>query len=180
MATAILPRLEPPSNEQPLREDGGRHTQAWADYHESIADRVNTLADTVRQGITDGSDADAGNIGEYLFASNSGVPLGGSGTATNVATLDLTAGDWDVEGNVAFATTGATTAVIAGVNTASATFGFVYTHHSGTLGTGAPHRIGTGGAQRMNVPIATTVFLVAASSGGGATASGAIWARRAR
>jgi hypothetical protein len=48
-------------------------------------------------GVTDGSDAPAGHIGEFLSAS-------GSGALTNAApadraTLTLTAGDWDVAGS---------------------------------------------------------------------------------
>ena len=165
-----------PMRDNPV-SDTGRFSRTWAQY----IDKLNTAVANVGKGVVDGSDATAGQVGEYLTASGSGVGLGG-GTPANVATLSLTAGDWDVSGNVAFATTGATTAVVAGVSTVSGAFGSVYTHNSGTLGTSVQHRLGTGGSVRVNVTAAATVYLVAAASfsGGGVTASGEVWARRVR
>ncbi|CAN5462726.1 hypothetical protein BH20VER3_BH20VER3_00940 [soil metagenome] len=49
-------------------------------------------------GVTDGSNAAAGKVGEYLssvVASGSGVSLT-SGAVANITSLALTAGDWDV------------------------------------------------------------------------------------
>ena len=56
-------------------------------------------------GVTDGNDAAAGQVGEYVTASGSGVGLA-NGTPANVATLTLAAGDWDVSGNAQFVATG--------------------------------------------------------------------------
>lgn len=51
-------------------------------------------------GVTDGSEAAAGQVGEYLTASGS-VALA-TGSAAVVASLTLSPGDWDVSGNVTF------------------------------------------------------------------------------
>jgi hypothetical protein len=48
-------------------------------------------------GVTDGSDAPAGHIGEFLSASGSGGLT--SAAPADRATLTLTAGDWDVAGS---------------------------------------------------------------------------------
>jgi hypothetical protein len=70
--------------------------------------------------------ANAGNIGEVVTASRASASSLAlvSGTQTNiVATLSLTAGDWDVSGVVAFSPGGATvtTILVLGINTVSAT-----------------------------------------------------------
>ena len=55
-------------------------------------------------GTSTNDDAEAGRVGEYLSNSrSSSVPIAmTSNVAVNVTTLTLTAGDWDVSGNVAF------------------------------------------------------------------------------
>ena len=62
-------------------------------------------------GTATNDNASAGNLGEYL---SSNVPVGSAvslttGTPANVTSLVLTAGDWDVSGNVAFTPGGTTT-----------------------------------------------------------------------
>ena len=78
-------------------------------------------------GTTAGGNATAGNVGEYvitLVAVGSPVSLT-TATAANVASISLTAGDWDVEGNVNFtagsATTATTSAWSAGIDATTAT-----------------------------------------------------------
>lgn len=66
---------------------------------------------TVSQvGVTNGSNAAAGIVGEY-FETNSGLTFTNltSSQAATIATLSLTAGDWDVTGNGIFQATSATT-----------------------------------------------------------------------
>jgi hypothetical protein len=90
---ASRPKLEPPVNEAPLLTDGTQHAPAWAGYHQEVSDQLAGM--TV--GVTDGSDAAAGQIGEYLSASGSGALT--SAAPADRATLTLTAGDWDVSGS---------------------------------------------------------------------------------
>jgi hypothetical protein len=59
-------------------------------------------ADQTTPGITDASNAFAGNIGEYtstLVTSGSAINLA-DGVATNITSLALTAGDWDLWGEL--------------------------------------------------------------------------------
>jgi hypothetical protein len=52
-------------------------------------------------GVTDGSNAAAGQVGEFLTATSASTNLGGAGTwQNNLFSMALTAGDWDVWGYV--------------------------------------------------------------------------------
>ena len=76
---------------------------------------------TLPMGVTDGSNAAAGQIGEIISSVvTTGVPLT-TGTAVNVASITLTPGDWDVSGEVWFTTSASTaTGMGAGIGTTSA------------------------------------------------------------
>jgi hypothetical protein len=144
------------------------------------------------KGATDGSDALAGNVGEFLAASNTaGVPLTSAVTA-NVVTLNLTPGDWQVSGVVVFTpnTTGPN-AIIGGINTVSATLPTDVQVLAGacTLSqiwsssmTSNKQQILPLAMCRINVAAATPVYLMAQSSfgGGSVVATGRIIARRMR
>jgi hypothetical protein len=144
------------------------------------------------KGATDGSDALAGNVGEFLAASNTaGVPLTSAVTA-NVVTLNLTPGDWQVSGVVVFTpnTTGPN-AIIGGINTVSATLPTDVQVLAGacTLSqiwsssmTSNKQQILPLAMCRISVAAATPVYLMAQSSfgGGSVVATGRIIARRMR
>jgi hypothetical protein len=139
------------------------------------------------KGTTTNDNAAAGYLGEYVesvIASGSAVSLSNA-TAANIASISLTAGDWDVTGVLDFVLTGATsTDYKAGVSATSATFGgqdsfvnfpFLTTLLSDTLGLMLP-------AVRFSLTTTTTAFLVAqATFSAGTTAGyGTIRARRVR
>jgi hypothetical protein len=177
MALDPTTRLAPPVNAPLLSVDGTDHSQPWTEYHQDVADalarQTATLA-KVKVGVVDGSDATAGDIGEHLSASSGSVSLT-SGANANVVSLSLTAGDWDVTGNVAFAAGSGTHsffgAGIAGLDTFTSS-----TFPSATLN----QAISTA-TRRYNVTATTTVWLVAQSIfTGTVTATGTIRARRAR
>jgi hypothetical protein len=179
---STLQVVQPPFYDAPIVDyaSGQQHSQAWTEYHQNVADRLAGLQ--ARRGITNGTDAAPGEIGEYL-SSVSATSVGMStGTIADIASLPLPPGDWDVEGNVVFDPTGAVTFVAASVNTVSVTFGSHSTANAGTLGTAQQHRIGTGGATRVNIDAPMTAYLVAQAlfSTGAMNATGTIWARRAR
>lgn len=168
--------LQPPANEVPVTADG-THTPAWKDYYQAVADRLGSLPAAVRKGATDGSDAAAGDIGEYLTASGSGVPLTNNVQAT-VATLNLTPGDWDVSGGVTFHLTSVTaTAYGAGIDA----LGQLVVGNATTTASGL-WLLGAGPAVRRNVTAATAVHLIARAgfSAGTVLADGVISARRVR
>lgn len=49
-------------------------------------------------GTTTNNDTATGNVGEYIEASNAGVVFGGNAVYTDITSISLTAGDWDVTG----------------------------------------------------------------------------------
>jgi hypothetical protein len=78
----------------------------------------------VRTGITDGSEALAGQVGEYLSAqclSSASIPLT-SGIDTGITTLSLTPGDWDLSASIGFTmANNNSTTLKAWINTAGGT-----------------------------------------------------------
>lgn len=129
-------------------------------------------------------DADAGSVGEFITATGTAVSLT-TATAANVTSIPLTAGDWEVCGNVVFnPAAGATiTNVYDSIGTTSATLNAdpfkSQLNMPGTANSGAwlmPPTI------RINVSVTTTVYLVAMAAFGVSTctATGFIAARRVR
>ncbi|MDE4918340.1 hypothetical protein ACUXAV_000380 [Cupriavidus metallidurans] len=136
-------------------------------------------------GTTTNNNASAGSWGEYQSASPVGISLTNS-TDTNITSISLTAGDWDVTGNVYF-TTGTGDTMTAGrvsVSATSATQAAVplYTAIGGISVTPGNEVSGIAPMQRFSVSTTTTVFLVATGfhSGGTLTGQGIVRARRVR
>lgn len=136
-------------------------------------------------GDVTGGSAGAGLIGEYQAATASSLTLT-NGTATNLTSVSLTAGDWDVSG-VGLSTISGGSSITAqevGISTTSATFGAFGTNTSvsGTTVAGSGQTMATP-TVRINVSVTTTVYLVMANffSAGTSTANaGLIRARRVR
>ena len=138
-------------------------------------------------GTTAVGNASAGSVGEVvssLVATGSAVSLT-TVTTANVTSISLTAGDWDVEGNVNWNfTSTTTTASSAGISTTSATLptdgsevanGSRLTTTTDIAGSTLPRK-------RVNVSGTTTVYLVTqvAFTAGTTAAWGSITARRVR
>lgn len=141
------------------------------------------------KGVTNGSNAAPGDVGEYLEASivtGSSVALT-AGTPANVVFLDLPAGDWEVRGKVAFnGFSGITTTFLRGaLNSVSATLPSpedisyeLFGQGSGATGLGGFFAITP---KRFNVAVTTRVYMIAqADSGSGIGAYGTVAARRVR
>lgn len=143
-----------------------------------------------KQGTQTNDNAAAGKIGEIVessIASGSAVALT-TATAKTVTSISITAGDWDVWGNVLFLPNAATTVthIRGGINTTTDTMptapaGGAIGMIQATLGTGLVQGI-PGLFRRMSVASTTTVYLVALSEFGVNTQSafGYIGARRVR
>lgn len=73
-------------------------------------------------GVANGSNAAAGSVGEYVTATGTAVSMTNA-TPTNVTSISLTAGDWDVFGNVQFIAAASTVIVNmqSGINTVTST-----------------------------------------------------------
>ena len=141
------------------------------------------------EGTATNDSATAGYVGEVVsssVASGSAVSLTTSITA-NVTSISLTAGDWDVTGQVAFQFSAAPTAIIANINTTSATLGTVgitspYSSLQSTTFTSGATQFQGLPMGRLSLSATTTVYLLAYATfaSGTSSAYGWIWARRAR
>lgn len=140
-------------------------------------------------GVTNGSAAPAGQIGEVIsstVASGSALSLT-SASPANITSISLSPGDWNVWGTIATAPGSGCiqTNTQGSVSQTSATMGAATTgafvELSETLTTAQP-TVAPVGMTVINVSTTTTVYLVAQStfSGGTNAAYGSIFARRAR
>jgi len=138
-------------------------------------------------GTTTNNNANAGSVGEVVtssVASGAAVALA-SGTTSNVTSISLTAGDWDVSGNVNFSLAAATvTQMSAGITDVSATVPTDGSEsYSGLqLTVGTTIDTATMRFRRISLAATTTVYLVgrATFSVGAISAFGSIVARRRR
>lgn len=147
----------------------------------SIAGKGNAGAQL--QGCSNASAASAGFVGEYMSATvASGAPVSlVSLTAKTITSISLTAGDWDVYGNVGFIVGGTCTVQEGGIslttNVLSGDNIFVISNSGNCLSNNQSVP-----PLRVNVSTTTTVYLVALVnfSTSTVTAYGTIQARRAR
>lgn len=144
------------------------------------------------QGITNGGNAQAGYIGEYISASvpqGSAVPLS-SGSPSNIASINLTAGDWDILGNIATNPASVTTQTSAacGISTTSGSLPTApaggLSNWQGSVSSINPVYLVTGSV-RINTTQNTTAYLVGLSTYTNSTTAtvsmyGLISGRRAR
>jgi hypothetical protein len=115
------------------------------------------------KGTTAGDNANAGSIGEIVIGTSGSIGMTASVPA-NITSITLTAGDWEIWGNVEFdpaASTTASTSVV-GVNSVSATLPASpsksitnYNVLTGQIFTNAPP------VSRYNITSTTTFYLVA-------------------
>lgn len=150
---------------------------------------VYNVAPTINQpnlvGVTDGSNASAGSVGELISSvipSASSVTMT-SNSASNVTSISLSAGDWDVVGNINYQTLGTSpTSIAAWISTTSATLPdtSLYNAYNITglnINTGLPAPY-----KRIIVNTTTTVYLSGylGNTSGNGSANGGIYARRVR
>ncbi len=138
-------------------------------------------------GTTTNDSAAAGKVGEFvqtLVAVGSPVALT-TAIGANVASISLTAGDWDVVGNVNLSLAAATPTILQGaISETSATIPTDGSEvHSGTLGTAITVKDSIVlPRKRISIASTTTIYLVAKAtfSAGGINSYGQISARRVR
>ncbi len=139
-------------------------------------------------GVTDGSNAAAGQIGEVISNVITTVVVLTTGVTSVVGQINLTPGDWDVCGEVWVNVVGASlTFAVASINQAGQ--GMAAAPLMGGARTQVVPAISAGNTQvlslrtcRVSLTTATTYSLFAQSifTGGGCNTTGVIWARRAR
>ena len=157
--------------------------------YQTVANVTASLAPYLpRAGVTDGSNAPAGQIGEVIssLVASPGVTLTNAATA-NITSISLTAGDWDVCGEVWVSVgTGAPTSLHGGIGPTSATLpgSALNTSRVSLISTVAPSAVAVMPLRMCRVSLATTTtyYLVAQVTfpSGTTTAFGSVIARRAR
>lgn len=142
-------------------------------------------------GTTTNDNAAAGSVGEYIsstVAIGSAVSLVNA-TSKTITSISLTAGDWDVHGNIGFIAAGGTTigAIAAAISATDNTLptapnGGSYNTIVATLAAGITTNVIPTGMTRISLASTTTYYLVANSSFSVSTmtAFGFIGARRVR
>lgn len=140
-------------------------------------------------GVTNGSSADAGSVGEYInaFVSSASAVSLTTAVSANITSIPLSPGDWDIGGKIGFvAGTGTTVTLMSGNidTTSAATYNAdtaVTMAQISTLstGTGLSFAIDT---RRVNITVASTYYLNCFAGFGTSTLKGygGIWARRIR
>lgn len=152
---------------------------------------INRTGGTSINGTNTNDDAAIGFVGEYketIILSGSAVNLAVSSNVYNIASISLTAGDWDVSGNIAFTTASSTTVQYAGgcFNTSVAINGNTLARNNyfgtaiNTPANGAPYL--TMPTSRFSLAAPATIYLVGYAAFGVSTISafGKISARRVR
>jgi hypothetical protein len=138
-----------------------------------------TIPQPLIEGVTAGTAAAAGNVGELITNSATGVTMT-TATNTNITSITLTAGDWDIWGtiDVSSGASSTITETEAGISTTSATipslnFSWSSSTPFDTFGGAVPQIT-------ENITTSTVVYLVANAAyiTGTAFANGAIYARR--
>ncbi|WP_109477725.1 hypothetical protein [Paraburkholderia sp. C35] len=138
----------------------------------------------VINGVTNGSAAAAGQVGQVLTNATAGTSLT-TGTPANATSVSLTAGDWDVQCSATYIPGASTTisTLVQGVSTTSATFPAVnsgaYSQIIASFTTGQG-QIAFTPVTTINVSTTTTAYCVAQAAFGVSTmtVSGFIRARR--
>jgi len=74
---------------------------------------IQTVSAFVDRGTQIADSAQPGNVGQYVVSYQTNVAGGATGVYVNIASISLTAGDWDVSGNAVVAPTSGNTGFIA-------------------------------------------------------------------
>lgn len=138
-------------------------------------------------GITDGSAASPGNVGQLLQATTAS-PVAFATTGThNLISLVLPPGDWDTWGSAVLSSTGGSavpTDASIGLNTTTGTLPAALLCASDAYGVALATPVSAAvPTQPFNVSVNTTIYMVMkvdVSSGTDMTAVGVIYARRSR
>lgn len=135
-------------------------------------------------GTTTSDNAQAGSVGEYVTASATTVAIT-TGASTNITSISLTAGDWDVTGVMQVTPAGST--IVGGENVSISTIsaaggGLGATAFNGSTKSAGSADIIPTPVVRLSLSSTTTVYLVAnvSYSTSTLTVSGLIRARRVR
>lgn len=114
-------------------------------------------------GVTDGSNASTGQIGEYITSGVQATVSMTTSVVKNVATITLTAGDWDVSGICGFgpASTTQVAALVTAITTTSATAPGVGLQVQSNIPQTGSYLSFALPPRRVSVSVSTPVYLIA-------------------
>lgn len=159
--------LPPVPYTTPVTGAGGFLSVPWAGFYKKLSGGWLNL-----RGTDSNDSASAGYIGEYVSANSSGPAVASTGTLANLASLSLTAGDWDVEGLAAVNLTGFTvTAMEAAISTSSAATDSTSNGGIAKRVPGASANYVSTGLRRISLAVTTTAYLVGSVSYSGGSGS---------
>jgi hypothetical protein len=174
--TVTVPSLSGTMALSGASQDVSFNSVSWSDTTKGIV------------GTTTNNNAGAGYVGEYLSATNSTGTTVNNATATNITTISLTAGDWDVYYllNCAPANTNVFNLLYTGISPISVSIDLLSgaaTWFGSFTGDGSSALV-LNGSRRVSISTTTTYYLISyhSSSAGTLTTTdkGTIWARRVR
>ena len=146
----------------------------------TIVDGTTGITQLKGAGTTTNDNATAGQVGEYIENSASGIAIT-TGVAKTVTSITLSAGDWDVFGTCGYAFAGTPSTVFGGASLVDNTLGALNTIYACTTNASAGTQAFTIPSLRFSLSSSTVVYLVVNSGfTSTATASGRISARRVR
>jgi len=156
-----------------LTESGGSVAIQNATFNGTIGNS------SVINGVTDASEASAGNVGEFNETTGTGQTI--STSTENMMTLTLTAGDWDLFASSEFNGSSASYMVIVLTTTSKGTTGILGKNKQ-NVDINSTTGLGQGFLRiRVNVNSGTTYYLTGSvNSGTGAWYNGYMAARRVR
>ena len=133
-------------------------------------------------GTTTNNNANTGSVGEFVTATSSSTSIS-TATPTNIISISLTAGDWDVSGTACVTPTATVSQWVLGISTTSASIPAApnITSMNAVSNTGAAYCLPVMPI-RESISSTTTIYLVGQTlfSSGTATTIGVIRARRIR
>lgn len=172
--------LPPVPYATPVDSKGGFLSVPWTGFFKQLSGgRLNV------RGTDTNDSADPGYVGEYVSANSSGPAVASTGTLANLASIPLTAGDWDVEGTAVVNLAGFTlTGMSALISTSSAAADSTNNGGVAKLVPGAGINYVSTGRRRISLSANATIYLVGSVSYSGGSGSWStdsiIRARRSR
>lgn len=159
--------LPPVPYSTPVTGPGGMISVPWTGFFKQLSQGWLNI-----RGTTGNDTASAGYAGEIASGGGTGPAVGATGALVNLASVSLTAGDWDVEGVAAVNLSGFTlTGMVAAISLSSAATDSTSVGGIAKLVPGAGSNYVSTGLRRISIAATTTVYLVGSVTYSGGSGS---------
>lgn len=172
--------LPPVPYSTPVLGSDGLVSQGWRGFFTKLSEGSINILGTNQSDL-----ADTGYVGEFIYKNSSGPSIGSSGAYTALASIQLTAGDWDVEGIISVQLATITSIYVLGaISTSSSAPDLTNSGGICAIATGPYFMRVPTGSRRISLSTTQDIYLVGAlfySLGSGSwSAESFIRARRIR